>query len=100
MTHLRNAGGDAANGLQRIILGSGISGKPYAAAALLLSITSSEFFSHFFQRKMPQTVVRSKGEKIDFILFFIPLTSSKNSYNVLLNEIPIKSLIYVTFIDY
>lgn len=27
------AGGDAANGLQRIILGSGISGKPYAAAA-------------------------------------------------------------------
>lgn len=78
MTHLRNAGGDAANGLQRIILGSGISGKPYAAAALLLSITSSEFFSHFFfQRKMPQTVVRSKGEKIDFILFLYHSRAAK-----------------------
>lgn len=67
------AGGDAANGLQRIILGSGISGKPYAAAAAAPPIYHIIWilFS-VFQRKMPQnaqTVVRSKRDEIDFILF-------------------------------
>lgn len=72
---IRTAGGDAANGLQRIILGSRISGEPYAAtaaaAALLMSITSSEFFSHFPTKDAAeQTIVRSsKRDEIDFILF-------------------------------
>lgn len=78
MTHLRNAGGDAANGLQRIILGSGISGKPYAAAALHSSYLSHHLNSFpIFPTKDAADSRQVERKKIDFILFLYRSRAAK-----------------------